>query len=158
MIHQAEDHAARLGRHGAQAALHRRELPQAIIRIHHKNCFIGGAQTGSNLAGAMAQHHDHRRANPGKARHQMIQKRFAANVQQRLGRAHAPRFTGSQNQAGDLASCHLGSDRCNSSAKMDLDTDCQLDTALRRTAIISAATEMAISSGETAPISRPIGA
>src|SRR5439155_15023741 len=69
--------------------------------------------------------------------------------------SHAFRFAGGQNQSGDV---HFSSARVDSSAKMDIDSDRQPDFGLRRTAIISAATEIAISSGEMAPISRPIGA
>ena len=75
--------------------------------------------------------------------------------QQRFGGSHTHRLTRRQNQSGDT---HFDSAREDSSAKTDMDSERQFDFGLRRTAIISAATEMAISSGEIAPISRPIGA
>ena len=75
--------------------------------------------------------------------------------QQRLGRAHAARFAGGQNEPG--GHCEHGGGR-DFPANTESESVRQLDAALRRTAIISAATAMAISSGEMAPMSRPMGA
>src|ERR1039458_3432157 len=94
---------------------------------------------------------DHRRATLGEEGSQRVQKRSAAVVQQSLGGTQAARFARRENEAGGV---HFAS----AAALTDLESERQLDSALRRTAIISAVTEMAISSGEIAPISRPMGA
>src|ERR1039457_4364254 len=89
-----------------------------------------------------AQDSNHGRAAPGKQANQPVQKSLSPKLQQRLRRAHAPRLTAGQDQSAG----HLS----NSARQSEL--------ALRRTAIISATTDTAISSGETAPISSPMGA
>src|SRR5262249_15341016 len=53
---------------------------------------------------------------------------------------------------------HFNSARRFSCAKIDFESDRQSASGERRIAIISATTETAISSGDSAPISRPIGA
>src|ERR1035437_3052783 len=85
-----------------------------------------------------------------------IEKGVVAVEQQGFGEAHAARLPGGENEGSDA---HLESTaRSPSPANTDMESERQLDGALRRTAIISAVTEMAISSGEMAPISSPMGA
>src|SRR5215208_2777343 len=102
----------------------------------------------------MPDDYNHRRAELSEHADQSIEKCFATKIEQGLRRSHALRFTGRQNQSGGI---HFSSAR-ESSAKTDMDSVRHADFGFRRTAIISAATEIAISSGEIAPISRPIGA
>ena len=109
---------------------------------------------GADPRGIAPDDDDNRRAESGKRIDQPVEKCLSAKFEQGLRRSHALRFTGGQNQSGDA---HF-SRALESSAKIDIDSDFQADFGLRRTAIISAATEIAISSGEMAPISRPIGA
>jgi len=146
MVHQREQNAFRAGRYGAQTALHRGELAARIIGI--QNELRGTRRAGADLFRAGPQRDNHGRAARGEEGDQRVQKRGAAIIQQGLGGTHAARFAGGENKAG-------GSHLACGAAQADMESARQLDCALRRRAIISAATEMAISSGETAPISRP---
>src|ERR1035441_1162430 len=152
MIYQRKEHAFGTRRHGAQPALHRSGLAELVIGIDHENRRPGRA--GANLIGGCAQHHDDRRALLRQQPAQRIQERGFAVSQQRFRRAHAARFAGGQDQAGG----HFASVGRADSAITDIESERQLEAALRRTAIISAVTETAISSGEIAPISSPMGA
>src|SRR5262249_21602660 len=138
-----------------QAALHGRELAQTVMLVLREQGPLAAPDTGANALSFAAHDDDHRRAEFRKEADQAIEKGFAAELEQSLGRSHARGFAGCQNQSGGA---HLTSARSDSSAKMDMERARQLDAGPRRTAIISAATAMAISSGEMAPISRPIGA
>ena len=116
----------------------------------------GRVGAGPDLVGAGPQHHDtgeqcaaNRPINPSR-------KRLAPVRQQGFGRTHAPRFAGGQNEPG--AAHFASADRSDSSVNTDSESERQFEAALRRTAIISAVTEIAISSGEMAPISSPMGA
>ena len=90
--------------------------------------------------------------------HQTVQEGFVAHKRSSaLGmpmRRDSPAARMSPRAAAHFSSTARGA----SSARMDIESERQLEAALRRTAIISAVTEMAISSGEMAPISRPMGA
>src|ERR1017187_604079 len=159
MVDQGEKDSRGIGRHGAETALHGTGLPAHIIGVHHKVGRTRGA--GADLLCVRAQHHDYGGAPRGKQPAQGIEKGLRAIGQQCLRKAHTPRFAGSQDQTRDAgaARTHLVSiARGDSSANTDNERARQLEAALRRTAIISATTEMAISSGEMAPISRPMGA
>src|ERR1022692_4268135 len=155
MIHQGEQHTVRIGGHGAQTALHRCKLAEAKVRVLHQKRLAGAAQSGAHDLMLCAQDSNHGRAAPGKQANQPVQKSLSLKLQQRLRRAHAPRLAAGQDQsAGHLSN----SARRDSPANTDLESARQSESALRRTAIISATTDTAISSGETAPISRPMGA
>src|SRR5262249_8270014 len=67
---------------------------------------------------------------------------------------HAARRAGGKDDARD----HFNNARVRSEAKTDLESSFQPDCGARRTAIISATTLTAISSGDSAPISSPMGA
>ena len=155
MIDQREQHALGGLRNHPQAALHRGELAQPVVAVLGEEGPFRLLHTRADALGVAAEHHHYRRAESGEQIDQPVQKRFAAQFQQRLRRSHTFRFTRGQNQSGDT---HFSSARSDSSAKMDMERSRQPDCGLRRAAIISAATEMAISSGAMAPISRPIGA
>src|SRR5581483_1182716 len=79
---------------------------------------------------------------------------LAAIFEQSLGTAHPARRAGRQDDARD----HFNNARRLSCAKIDFESDRQSASGDRRTAIISATTEIAISSGDSAPISSPMGA
>src|SRR4029077_9190558 len=111
----------------------------------------------ANTFGLGAQHRHHRRAMLGENANQAVQEGLPAKFQQRFRKSHAARFAGGQNQTSDIAHWIRVARRA-SSLKTDFASERQFDAAPRRTAIISAATEMAISSGEIAPISSPMGA
>ena len=110
----------------------------------------------ADLVRRRAQHHDYRRAAGGETADQSVQKSLAPVRQKRFGGTHAPRFAGRQNEPG--AAHFASADRSDSSVNTERESERQFEAALRRTAIISAVTEIAISSGEIAPISRPMGA
>src|ERR1041385_6917156 len=156
MIHQREEHTSRIRRRGTQATLHGSDLAQPIAGIDDNGDAVRLAQTGANAVRFGAQHGDDGIAIGGEEPDQAIQKCLSAKLQQGFWKTHTARFTGGQNQAG-----YIHFNRCariDSSSETDLESDRQFDVALRRTAIISAATETAISSGEMAPISSPMGA
>src|SRR5580658_578488 len=155
MIHQGEQHTVGIVGHGPQTALHRRKLAAAEIRVLHEIRIARAAQSGAHDLPVRAQHRDHRRAPPRKQADQPVQKSLPLKLQQRFRRAHAPRLPGRQDQSAGHFS---NSARRDSSENTDLESARQPESALRRTAIISATTDTAISSGEIAPISRPIGA
>ena len=97
----------------------------------------------------------------GEGSDQAVQERLPVQFQKRLGIAHAARLSGGQNQPGHLQPGGGHFSRCarsDSSSDTDLDSARQLEVAPRRTAIISAATDTAISSGEMAPMGLEIGA
>src|SRR5262249_19120890 len=102
----------------------------------------------------VAQDNQNRIAKFRKHAHKPPRKRLASIFKQRFRTAHSAGRPGGQNNSRD----HFGSALRLSCAKMDFDTDRQSASGARRTAIISATTEIAISSGDSAPISRPIGA
>src|SRR5579872_3085162 len=102
----------------------------------------------------IAQNHDHGIAHGRQHSHQSLNKSFAAIIEQGFGASHPAGCSGGQDNAGD----HFNSARRLSWAKTDFDTERQSTFGLRRMAIISATTEIAISSGVSAPISRPMGA
>src|ERR1035437_4694865 len=154
MVHQGKQHAIRARGHGEQVALHGTGLPALIVRVEYER----GRPQGM-LADAVAvrpENHDHRLAERGEQADQGIEKALLAVAEQRFGEAHAARLPGGENDSGD-AHCE-STVRSPSPAKTDRESERQLDWALRRTAIISAVTEIAISSGEMAPISSPMGA
>src|ERR1700691_685617 len=155
VIHQREQHPIRIRGHGAQAAVHRCKLPQTEIRIRNEQRLASAAQSGDHRIPVRAHHGNHGRATLRKQADQPVQKRLPLNLQQRLGRAHAARLARRQYQS---AGHFNNSARGNSPVNTDLESARQPESALRRTAIISATTDTAISSGETAPISSPIGA
>src|SRR3569832_1505849 len=150
MVGESKQDARGLGGNRAQAAQERRSLPVAPRVVDD----VAGPRVGSDRMSA--EHHDHRLAALGKQPDQPAKKSLALVVEERLGCPHAARFAGSQNETGGL---HWASTAGRfSPANTDSESARQLDGAFRRTAIISAATEIAISSGEMAPRSRPMGA
>src|SRR6202050_3580171 len=107
----------------------------------------------------MTEHHHHGTRHFGKQTNQAIQKSFALQYQQSFGGSHAAGGATGQNNAGDRRGrLHLRSARSDSVAKIDFERARQSVSGARRTAIISATMETAISSGVMAPISSPIGA
>src|ERR1700692_4255468 len=102
----------------------------------------------------VAQHHDHGIANGRNHAHQSSYKTLATIIQQRFRTDHAAGGAGRQDNTGD----HFNSDRSWSWANTDFESDCHSTLGARRVAIISATTEIAISSGVSAPMSRPMGA
>src|ERR1700722_4472955 len=102
----------------------------------------------------ITENHNHRVTHSGQDANQPVRKTFSPIIQQGLGTPHATRRT-----CGENDPCHYLRRALRSScAKMDLESDRQSESGERRTAIISATTETAISSGDSAPISRPMGA
>src|ERR1035437_161490 len=158
VVHQRKEHAIGMGRNGAEAALHRGGLPARPVRVDDERG--GGVPTRADPLRLGAQHHNHGRTAHGEQAGQPVEKRLLAVSQQSFRKTHAARFAGGQNQSSDNETgAHFASTvRNDSSANTDIESERQLDAAPRRTAIISAATEIAISSGETAPIFRPMGA
>src|ERR1039458_9326256 len=130
MIHQGEQHTVRIGGDGAQTALHRCKLAGAKVRVLHQKRLAGAAQSGAHDLMLCAQDSNHGRAAPGKQANQPVQKSLSLKLQERLRRAHTPRFAAGQDQSAG----HLSN-----SAR-------QSEVALRRTAIISATTDTAIPS------------
>src|SRR5260370_15028314 len=155
MIDQGKENALDFFRHHAQATLHGGKLAQMVIRVLGKDWAFRALHTGADFVGLGADYHHYRRTELREDPGQPVQKCFPPEFQQRFGGSHTHRLTRRQNQSGDT---HFDSAREDSSAKTDMDSERQFDFGLRRTAIISATTEMAISSGDIAPISRPIGA
>lgn len=155
MIHKGEQNTLRLGIESAQTALHRGQLPGLVAGILNKQYALGMPHAVANPLGFSSYYHNYRIANLRKTRCEAIQKSFSLKLEQGLWRSHPARFPRRQNQAGNA---HFSSACVDSAAKIDMDSERQLELGLRRTAIISAATETAISSGEIAPISRPMGA
>src|SRR6476660_10189 len=102
----------------------------------------------------LAQHHDHRIAHARKQAHQPLDEGFAAIIEQSLGAAHASGRPSGEDNSRD----HFNSARRFWCAKTDFESVRHSTSGVRRMAIISATTEMAISSGVSAPISSPIGA
>ena len=154
MIHQREQDSLGIPGDRAQATLQRSGHAAGIIRIDYESCGSNGA--GANQGGVRAQHHDHGRAACREQRRSGVEKCFVAVWQQSFRRPHAPRFAGRENET---CYAHLASTaRTCSSANTDSESARQLDVAPRRTAIISAVTDIAISSGEMAPMSSPMGA
>ncbi len=86
---------------------------------------------------------------------QPVEEGFPGEFQEGFRRSHAPGFARRQNKSGEI---HFVSALPVSLGKMDLESSRQLDWAFLRTAIISATTATAISSGVTAPMSSPMGA
>src|SRR5262249_2894845 len=120
-----------------------------ILHKLHRPC-----DTRTNTIRLRADHHDHvcaaRRQEPRESIHEV----FLAIAEKGFGKPHAARFSG-----GEYDSCnHFVSTTRASARNTDMDSARQFEAAFRRTAIISAATEIAISSGEIAPISNPMGA
>src|ERR1700733_12522325 len=102
----------------------------------------------------ITEHHNYRIAHRAQHANQPVKKCFPAIIEQSLGSSHAARSSRGEDNTGN----HFNS-ACNFSlAKIDFESDRQSDSGARRSAIISATTEIAISSGVSAPISSPIGA
>src|SRR5262249_18349311 len=102
----------------------------------------------------MPHNHNHWIACTAEHAHEPFDKRFSPIVKQGLGGSHAAGSARRENNTGD----HFNRARRLSWAKMDFESLRQSISGARRTAIISATTEIAISSGVSAPISKPIGA
>src|SRR4051812_2202823 len=82
-----------------------------------------------------------------------IKKCFAVKIEKSFWTSHSAGGSGREDNSGD----HFNSALRFSCAKMDLESDRQSEFGARRIAIISATTETAISSGDSAPISKPMG-
>jgi len=124
-----------------------------VIHVLGKDDALRALHSAADLIGFGTDYHHYRRAILREDSGQAVQKRFTPEFQQRFRGSHTLRLTRGQNQSGDA---HLDSAREDSSENTDMDSERQCDiriAAARR--LISAATEMAISSGEMAPISRP---
>src|SRR6185437_15485868 len=153
MIDQREKHAIGKIFESAQSGLERGEHALGVTRI------LGGEHGRRGEAHQVfrvsAEDRADGRAVPAQSFGENGEERSAAERQERFGLPHAARFSGSQDDGGNA---HFSMARECSSVKMDFEIPCQLPSGTLRTAIISAATEMAISSGVTAPISSPMGA
>src|SRR5260370_13650600 len=152
---QGKQNAVDILRHRAKAALHGGKLAETVVGIFGEDGALREPRGGPDSIGLRADHYNYRRADLRKYSDQPVEKRLTAKIQQRFRGSHALRLAGSQNQSGDV---HFRSTRADSSAKIAIASERQSDFGLRRTAIISAATEIAISSREMAPISSPMGA
>src|SRR5581483_5184945 len=142
----------RFRRQCCERGLQRAELASARIGVHYD------LHAFSNLRpdriGMIAEHDGHWAALCAQHASQARHERFAAIIEQRFGHTHAAGRARRQDEAGD----HFRSAFSRSCAKIDFESCRQSASGARRTAIISATTEIAISSGSSAPISRPMGA
>ena len=116
-----------------------------------KNARVDGLADG---AGIMPENHDEGVGVGEKDPLQAAEEGFILKLEQRFWPAHAAGSATGQNQTGN----HFNSALSFSLVKMDFDSAFQSLDGARRTAIISATTETAISSGVMAPISSPMGA
>ena len=136
VVHEGEENALRIGGHSAQAALHGTGLAALIIRVDDESGGTQGALADAVAVGA--ENDDDRLSARGEQADQGIEKGLIAVAEQRFGKAHAARFPGGENDSGRA---HFESTaRSGSPANTDMESERQLDGALRRTAIISAAT------------------
>ena len=149
VVHGREHHTLSFGGNGGKAALQRAQLPAPVIRIQDERREIGAAQPGSDVLMIAAEDHDHRGARLSEREDQPVEEGFPGEVQEGFRPSHPPGLACRQNKPGKVH-VPLG--------KMLLVSARQFDGAFRRTAIISATTATAISSGVTAPMSSPIGA
>src|ERR1700684_1258074 len=89
-----------------------------------------------------------------RGRNKMLGKSFPAIFKQRFGLAHAPGFTGGENRDGQ----HSAQSRCKLASSESFTDLLGKFSALRRTAMSAAVMLTAISSGVSAPMSKPTGA
>ena len=153
MIDQRKQGCIAVARNGQQTGLQRSDHPERILRILDRGHDLRSALHHPD--GIEAEDRNHRRTTVDESTGNSREERPPAKRQQRFGPPHAARFTGGKN---DRCRCSLQQRAKSSSAKIDFESRPPVASGSRRTAIISAATEMAISSGESAPISRPMGA
>src|SRR5581483_2678460 len=161
VVHWAEQHSVRARRQTAQRRVNRTELAFLPFRIHdnfvalERYLLEDGPGIGSEHH---ATHSDFRMADDVQ---QVFEERPALVGQQGFGRAHPARGAAREDDGGE----HAGLSR-RSADQRELTVSrrstwiflCDPGCAFLRTATSSAVILTAISSGESAPISRPIGA
>jgi len=155
VIHGREEDAIRLRGERAEAALERGELALGVIGVVNEADLRDAAERGADAIRLVAQDDQDRRAVWREKTDKAVEESVALKLQQGLGRTHAGGGSGGEDECGKA---HGEAALEGSADKTDLEISRQAEVALRRTAIISAATETAISSGVRAPISRPMGA
>src|SRR5580700_593646 len=155
MVYGAEDKSLRATwREAAKCGLDGRKLALLPIGIGENPGRIKGKEAGDFLG--LCAEHNSRYVHPWVARrgNQMFGKSFPAILQQRFGLAHPSRFARSENRNGE----HAAQSPCRLASSESLTDFFGKFSEFRRTAMSSAVMLTAISSGVSAPISRPTGA
>src|SRR3984885_15175995 len=162
MVHQREKHGVGFVWHNAQPGLQGGEHAQWIVRILDSPQSRESQSMGrlNRTRRIESEDRNHRRAALTQSGGNVGKKSPTPKGQKSLGTPHPARFPSRENDRSRIHSPSLTSSfsRRRSSRKIDFESVRQLPSGSRRMAIISAATLIAISSGETAPISKPIGA
>ena len=140
----------RIGRSARQTGLQRAQLSPVRIRID-RDPRIQAARMASAWCASTTITGSQNSANTRDQPSANVSPRYSSSA---LGRPIRLRGSRGENHSRD----HFNSARRLSCAKIDFESERQSASGARRTAIISATTEIAISSGDSAPISRPIGA
>src|SRR5215472_5887464 len=154
MVDQSEENAIdRIKIERPQSRLEGSQHSETVITIDHSRDAIRGQRCGGITV--EAKNRDERIAKRLKGASQRREEGSRTKRKKCLGTTHALRFASGQN---DARCFHFSRARRRSQAKIDFESERQFPSGSRLIAIISAATEIAISSGVTAPISKTMGA